>query len=138
MKIRMQLIHQLNVLLIDSIPWIDVSLQSCHAKSEDVCGRNLCLLLCKFRYLLFHCITKNVWDNILQMTKEASGMEPTFQIDRYRCMDDNEPNYTMFGEAVKQLDSYKCEIFRLDVHQKAWKVVLYNEHSVDAGMRIYF
>src|SRR5690606_20077879 len=30
-------------------------------------------------------------------------------------------------------NSYNPSLFRLDQHQRAWKTVFYNEHSIDAG-----
>ena len=37
----------------------------------------------------------------------------------------------MFNECVKQLDSFKPNMFRLESHQKAWKCQFANENAQD-------
>jgi len=67
------------------------------------------------------------------LTRDGKAAEPTVVIDRFKALDKNDREYSVFYEVQKRFAALNPEMFRLEVHQKAWKVVLLNEHSVDAG-----
>jgi hypothetical protein len=109
-RIRLQLLSNINELFLKCAPFIDFSLLTPQSLGTH----------CKVaRDVLRPHIVNELWVQQLSLTRDGKADEPTFIIDRFRALDKKNIEYSVFNELQKKFTFLSPEMFRLEVHQKA-------------------
>ena len=123
-------IQLLNILLLKTLPFIDLS------ASEPIPG-SLTYLLLQHRGLLFESIKSEPFNKALELT-QTSGGSPDLMLSRSRArkhansgLCDSDARFSTFGQAFRQLHHLPATTFRRT--DRIYTTKFMGEHAQDAG-----